>query len=579
MNRYPAIRLAWNGGVLLPWPDSLMAVLQVLKGMTPGQQFPIQGEKAILGRHPDCDIVLDVGAVSRQHAQILVIDSNFYVEDLKSRNGTFVNGEQIRDRHRLEDNDRIKICDLLFTFHRGRAHQPGAVDSAVAEMVDDGGPLSGSTVMSKLDLDKSREGQRYTVNAEAKLKALLEINNSLASAISVDQVLPKLLDSLFKVFLQADRGFVVLQEREKGPLIPKAVKHRRPGDEETIRISRTIISQVMEGKQAILSADAASDERFDSSQSIADFRIRSMMCAPLVDSKGRALGAIQIDTLDQRSRFQSEDLEVLASVAGQAAFALENAQLHEAALRQQALEYDLSLAHKVQQGFLPSAPPRVEGYEFFDFYEPANQVGGDYFDYVFLPGGRLALILADVSGKGISAALLTAKLSSETRYCLASEPTLDGALNRLNAAFSASGWEDRFVTIVIAVLDPQSHEVCLVNGGHMAPLLRRTDGTIEDIGEDLAGVPLGVDADYEYKQHTMQLQPGESLTLFTDGFSEAMDAKNDLYGLTRLRDRLKLSSESVQQLGSLLLADVKTFVGQRSQSDDMCLVCFGRQKN
>ncbi|MES1213507.1 MAG: SpoIIE family protein phosphatase [Singulisphaera sp.] len=556
-----------------------MALLQVLKGMTPGHQFPLEGDRAILGRHPDCDIVLDVGAVSRQHAQILFIDSDYYVEDLKSRNGTFVNGQQIRDRQRLEDNDRIKICDLLFTFHRGKSPgQTGAVDPTVAELVDDPGGTSGSTVMSKLELTKARESQRFSVNAEAKLKALIEINNNLSAAISVDQVLPKVLDSLFKVFLQADRGFIVLQERENGPLIPKAVKHRRAGDEETIRISRTIISQVMKGKEAILSADAASDERFDSSQSIADFRIRSMMCAPLVDSKGRALGAIQIDTLDQRSRFQTDDLEVLASVASQAAFALENAQLHEAALRQQQFEYDLQLAHKVQQGFLPSSPPRVDGYDFFDFYEPANQVGGDYFDYVPLSGGRMAMILADVSGKGISAALLTAKLSSEARYCLASEATPAAALSRLNAAFSASGWEDRFVTIVVAVLDPEKHQVCLVNAGHMAPFLRTTDGKIEEVGADAAGVPIGVDHEFVYDQFLVDLKPGESLTLFTDGFSEAMDAKNELYGMVRLRERLAAPAKSVQQLGALLLADVKTFVGQHSQSDDMCLLCFGRQK-
>jgi serine phosphatase RsbU (regulator of sigma subunit)/pSer/pThr/pTyr-binding forkhead associated (FHA) protein len=556
-----------------------MASLQVLKGMTPGVQFPLDGDRAILGRHPDCDIVLDVGAVSRQHAQILLIEADFYVEDLKSRNGTFVNGQQIHDRHRLEDNDRIKICDLLFTFHRGkRAGEPGGVAPALAEVVDDVVGTSGSTVMTKLEMAKARESQRFSVNAEAKLKALIEINNSVASAISVDQVLPKVLDSLFKVFLQADRGFIVLQERENGPLIPKAVKHRRPGDEETIRISRTIVSQVMQGKEAILSADAASDERFDSSQSIADFRIRSMMCAPLVDSTGRALGAIQIDTLDQRSRFQTDDLEVLASVAGQAAFAIENAQLHEAAMRQQQFEHDLQLAHKVQQGFLPSGPPRVEGYDFFDFYEPANQVGGDYFDYVPLPGGRMAMILADVSGKGISAALLTAKLSSEARYCLASEPTPAAAVTRLNANFSTSSWEDHFITIVVAVLELEKHQVCLVNGGHMAPFLRSADGRIEEVGSDEAGLPIGVDADYQYSQFLFDLKPGDSLTLFTDGFSEAMDATNELYGMPRLRNRLAAPAKGVQQLGALLLADVKTFVGQRAQSDDMCLVCFGRQK-
>jgi phosphoserine phosphatase RsbU/P len=245
-----------------------MALLQVLKGMPPGQQFPLEAEKAVLGRHPDCDIVLDIGAVSRQHAQILQIEADYYLEDLKSRNGTYVNGQQIHDRRRLEDNDRIKICDLLFTFRREQPQrQSGTIDGALglsAELVDDAGASTGSTVMSKLDLSKKEPG-RYTVNAEAKLKAILEINDNLGSAISVDQVLPKILDSLFKVFLQADRGFIVLQENDKAPLIPKAVKHRRADAEEMIRISRTIVSQVMQSKEAILSADAASDSRFDSS--------------------------------------------------------------------------------------------------------------------------------------------------------------------------------------------------------------------------------------------------------------------------------------------------------------------------
>ncbi len=434
-----------------------MAVLQVLKGLNPGQQFPLEGPKAVLGRHPDCQIVLDAGAVSRKHAQIIVEGGDFFVEDLESRNGTFVNGQQIVGRQRLQDNDRIKICDLLFTFHREQPKSQAAITESSsgigALLVDDGGNTTSSTVMSKLDVASSRDGLRVTINPETKLKALLEINQNLSKALSVDEVLPKILDSLFKIFLQADRGFVVLASADGGPLVPKAVKHRRAGNEEMIRISRTIVNQVMSSKQAILSADAASDARFDTSQSIADFRIRSMMCAPLIDSTGRALGVMQIDTLDQRSRFQQDDLDVLVSVASQAAFAVENAQLHEAALRQQTFERDLQLAHKVQQGFLPSTPPRVSGYEFFDFYEPANQVGGDYFDYVPLPGERLGMVLADVSGKGISAALLMAKLSSDARYCLASEASPAAAISRLNAIFSASGWEDRFVTLVLAVLD------------------------------------------------------------------------------------------------------------------------------
>lgn len=561
-----------------------MALLKVLKGPTPGQQFKLDREKSILGRHPDCDIVLDVGAISRQHAQILLVGPDYFVQDLQSRNGTFVNGQQIHELRRLEENDRIKICDLLFTFH---SKTPGAntTDStpagrltAMAEMVDDVEGSSGSTVVGKIqDVGSSREGLRFTVNAEAKLKALLEINQSLASALSLDEVLPKILDSLFRVFLQADRGFVVLLDPANGRLAPKAVKHRRDDSDETPRISRTIMNEVMNKKEAVLSADAATDGRFDSSQSIAEFRIRSMMCAPLVDSTGRALGAIQIDTLDKASRFQQDDLEVLASVASQAAIAIENAQLHEKQLGQLAMQRDLELAHKVQQGFLPGAPPTVEGYDFFDYYKAASHVGGDYFDYISLSDQRLGIVLADVSGKGISAALLTAKLSSEARFCLASEADLATAVNRLNAAFCAAGWEDRFVTVIIGVLDPRANELTLVNGGHMAPYLRHRDGTVEPIGEESSGVPLGVSEDFEYEQFTIPLAPGDCLTLFTDGFSEAMNAAGELYGLERLQEHLKAPDVGVDKLGGALLEDVKSFVDGHAQSDDMCLVCFGRQ--
>ncbi|HEX4129053.1 MAG TPA: SpoIIE family protein phosphatase [Pirellulales bacterium] len=557
-----------------------MAVLQVIRGHNVGTQYELANDRSVLGRHPECDIVLDVGAISREHAQIVRVNKDWFVEDLKSRNGTFVNGRMVSGRHPLRENDQLKICDLLFSFHheqpgllppRAVTTTPNIHDSAI--VIDDAGGAA-TTIMSSYDT--SRTALQVGVNPEMKLKALLEITRNLGSAIAMEQVLPKVLDSLFKVFVQADRGFVVLLGDDGKTLIPKAVKHRRPGAEDVIRISRTVVEQVIGSREAILSADAATDSRFDTSQSIADFRIRSMMCAPLLGSEGHALGVIQIDTLDQRSRFQQDDLDVLASVACQAAVAVENAQLHEAAMDRRALERDLHLAHIVQQGILPSAPPRVPGYEFFDYYDPAQQVGGDYFDYVSLPNGRLAVILADVSGKGVPAALLMAKLSSEARYCLVSEADPASAMNRLNAVFQRGGWEDRFVTTIMAVLDLNQNEITIANAGHMAPLLRHADGRVEAIGDDCAGVPLGVDADCTYHQFCCKLEPGDLLTVFTDGISEAMNERGDLYSIDRLESQLQGAVSGAVALGNRVLSDVKQFVGTRAQSDDMCLICFGR---
>ena len=558
-----------------------MAVLRALQGLDPGKLFPLEGASVVLGRHPACDIVLESASVSRQHARILNVDGSFYLEDLHSRNGTFLNGRPINQRQLLNENDEVGICDLSLMFHLGSpgpnvAPPPARHGDVTTEalMVDD--DEQPSEVISKLNLPSGSTGLRLEVNTEAKLKALIEISQHLGAALGLTEVLPKLLDSLFTIFLQADRGFIVLRDPQTGRLAPKAVKHRRSEDTQTVRISRTIVNNVMTSKEALLSADAATDARFDMAESVVDFHIRSMMCAPLVNRDGNSLGVIQLDTLDQRNRFRQDDLDVLVSVACQAAFAVENAQLHEAAMRDQAIRRELAVAHEVQRGFLPSAAPRIPEYDFFEFYEPANQLGGDYYDYVELPGGRLAVVVADVSGKGISASLLMAKLSAETRYCLASEPSPAAAMGRLNRAFRDSGWEDRFVTMVLAVLDPRRHEVTVVNAGHLPPLLRRSSGIVEAVGEAESRLPLGVDHEVDYAPCILPLAPGESLVLYTDGITEAMNAKDELYGSQRLLALLGSDVESVSLLGRRILDDVKRFVGAQPQSDDMCLTCFGR---
>jgi len=188
----------------------------------------------------------------------------------------------------------------------------------------------------------------------------------------------------------------------------------------------------------------------------------------------------------------------------------------------------------------------------------------------------LAIVLADVSGKGVSAALVTAKLSAEVRYCLASESSAAAAINRINYSFCNSGWDDRFVTMILALIDPQREEATIVNAGHMPPLLRRGVHRVEEVGGEQAGQPLGVDADQQYEACTVSLAPGDFMTIFTDGISEAMNSENQLYGLVRLTEQVGAAADDVTVLGRKILDDVKRFVGGRPQSDDMCLLCFGR---
>jgi sigma-B regulation protein RsbU (phosphoserine phosphatase) len=559
-----------------------MAFLELVKGAAPGTRFVLSGQQAIIGRSADCEVPLDVPAISRRHAAILQQQGQFFVEDLQSRNGTYLNDERVIDRRPLSDGDQLMICDQMFRFHSGHRVTPfgdsdSLSDSSRAELVDDSTTgANRASVMATFDVSGGSASWRMSAKPEVKLAALLEISNSLSKTLSVDEILPKLLDSLFKIFLQADRGFVVMRPKEDGPLVPVAVKCRRESDDEKMRISRTIVEEAINARKAILSADAASDERFGMAQSIADFSIRSMICAPMIGTEGAPMGVIQIDTLNQRARFTDEDLEVLAGVASQAAMAIDSAKMHEQMVAQQALQRELDLAHQIQQGLLPSQPPVVPGYFFFDYYQSARQVGGDYYDYVQLPGGRWAAIVGDVAGKGVPAALLMARLSADVRFSLASEADPAKAVQQINEGFAHRDWSDRFVTMIAAVLNPDTNELTTVNAGHMAPILRKRDGTIEDLGDDEAGLPLGVAPGYEYQSFTRVLEPGDVITIFTDGFSEAMNPQRDLYGLERLRNEIGTPKISVASFGQHILDDVSKFVAGFPQSDDMCLMCFGR---
>lgn len=531
------------------------------------------GDEFVIGRHPDCHLVIDTASISRRHACLVFDGTDYFVKDLFSRNHTYLNGTKVDPKApplKLKDEDKIGFCDMEYLFRVGEAPAP----NQGILFVDDDMESSSSTIMSKVGVQSGHGSVQLTASPEAKLNALLEIIRSLGRALALDEVLPQVLNSLFKIFVQADRGFIALRGPD-GTLVPRWSRAWREDAVETIRVSRTIVNKVMETQEGILSADVMMDEEFNKAQSIADFRIRSMMCAPLLDSLGNSMGVLQIDTVRQAKRFQQEDLEVLLAVASQAGIAIDNAQLHEQSLRQRVVERDLELAHEVQHGFLPEGPPDVKGYEFYDFYRPANQVGGDYYDYLPLSGGRTAIIVADVVGKGVAAALLMAKLSAEARFSLASVSEAGEAVSMLNNRLCRLQ-VDRFVTAVLVLLDPVNHRISVANAGHMAPILRSQKGVISEPGGDQAGLPLGIMDGIDYPTTTVQVEKGDTVTMYTDGMNEAMSESEKFYTIDRIIDFIKATGGSPSQLGPAIVEDVCAFIGQASQSDDMCLVTFGR---
>ncbi|MFH1920071.1 MAG: FHA domain-containing protein [Planctomycetota bacterium] len=363
--------------------------MATLVALTEGKRidYELKEGQNLIGRHPDCPIAITDRTVSGRHAVIHGEGGEFVLQDIGSSNGTFVNQRQIEGRVKLNHNDAIRFGDSHARFH-DPADQPAATGGS--------SPATVVNVQAKPDLDAGQVkiDEAYTatitgevaragrfgvldVNPEAKLKAVLEISNSLAGTLDLATLLPKILDSLFSIFKHADRGCILLKDERTGEMVPRAMRHRREDEDSSVRLSRTIVSKVLSEKAGILSADAATDDAFSESQSIADLKIRSMMCVPLLGLDGEALGILSIDSQNPLGQFTRDDLDILMTVAGQAALAYENARLVQAYADKQKQDAELDLARSVQRALLPTELPTAEGYQFYASYDAARAVGGD----------------------------------------------------------------------------------------------------------------------------------------------------------------------------------------------------------
>jgi serine phosphatase RsbU (regulator of sigma subunit) len=545
-------------------------------------------DETVIGRHPECHIQIDSNMVSRKHARVFRDGGRFLVEDLGSGNGTTVNGVRIVNPTPLTHDDRVKLGPILLRY----IDSPGAVNRAPARGPGAGGDRPGApppafkfnladetedaaTITGALAGESGRFGA-LDVQPAAKLRGILEISRTLAGTVDLNSLLPKILDTLFTIFPGADRGCILLKDAATGQMIPRAIKHRRPGDDESVKLSRTIVNKVLADKTGILSADASSDARFQASESIANFTIRSMMCVPLLGLDGEPLGIINVDTQNPLKQFQKDDLDLLMAVAGQAALSYENARLVVSYTEKLKQDNEMQIAAGVQRALLPEHLPQVPGYEFSATYESAQAVGGDYYDCLLLPRDRVALAFGDVAGKGVPASLVMSRLSSVVQCTMEFVEDVGEAASRINEHMCANAVEGRFVTFTLALIDLTTNEMSLVIAGHMSPVIRRVDGSTEEFPETMIGLPLGVVTGMTYEVSRRTLQPGETVVIYTDGVSEAMNPASDLYGLERLRETITKSAPEPAKLAQVILADVKRHANGRAQNDDITLMVFGR---
>jgi serine phosphatase RsbU (regulator of sigma subunit) len=238
---------------------------------------------------------------------------------------------------------------------------------------------------------------------------------------------------------------------------------------------------------------------------------------------------------------------------------------------------ELQLAETLRRRLLPNSVPQVAGFEFFACYQPVREVGGDLYDFVLLPNEHVAVVLGDISGKGFSAALMMAKLTGDIRYCLLTENGPASAANKLNSLLFTAGVDERFISLMLIILDPLNRRLTLCSAGHPPALVCRAQGRVEEVGEDAAGLPMGIIPDLKYQQSEFQLEPSDVVVIYSDGVADCRNAREEIYGWD-IQRRLKQLAESIgtpEAIGRSILQDIGEFSAGHVQPDDITVICFG----
>jgi phosphoserine phosphatase RsbU/P len=544
-----------------------MASLVTIKGPSSGQHFPLPGDTALIGRQEDSSIYLDSLAVSRQHARIVCHGGEYFVEDVGSSNGTFINGRRISRPTILTERDILQIGPYVL----GLRIEPPEPPSEL--------PLPDQIIRAQVTAAPSNHSL-YTQNPAHKLQVVLEIAQHLGRTLEMKTLLGRLLEHLLRLFPQADRGMVLLYEGDQLKVRAQHSRHESKGEGD-YPYSRTIVRRALEEGVGLLSEDVNLDPKLVLSATMISLNLRSFLCVPLLGWESQRLGVIQLDCLRPGNAFDSDDLELLTAVAIQVTTVLENASLHAERLREERLRQEVCLARDIQQSFLPADFELYEdgNPELFARVHPAREVSGDLYHFFRLPDGRLAFFLGDVSGKGMPAALFMIAVRTLIRHLAPSASSPAELLKRLNRALTEDNPTALYVTLLHGIYDRRDGSVVLSSGGHPPPLLRRCDGQVEEVAVK-PGLMLGTVPEPRVTDTALTLAPGETLILYTDGFTEAFTPdRKEMFGLERLckvlgGPRTSLSLEACADEAS---AAVQRFGGQTELQDDQTLLLLRRR--
>ena len=532
--------------------------LKVIKSFGPERLVPLDRTPFTIGRSGENILQTNDSSVSRYHAEMLREGSEFRLVDKGSKCGTFVNGERVQTCL-LKHNDRVRFgneTELVFL---------------VSDDISEDKPFvsdSPSIIMSFAGSDLRN------------VSKLLETARVFSGSMAIGEVLDLVLDMAIEV-TGAERAFLVLKDPQGEPRYERGrdrLKQSLP--EEDFRVSRTTLKQAMDSGERVLLSDVQGPQSFAISDSILNLELRTIVCLPLkrfniLDSGiqsiakniDQVLGAMYLDGKKATISFSKISEGILDSLAADATAVIENVRLLKESREKEKLEMELATAHEIQSILFPKIRGSYGYFEACAHNMPSRHISGDYYDLIKLANGSYGFTIADVSGKGVSAALLC----SMTQGMLMAESQrasgLSECLERVNKSLVQKTGSSKFITLFHGVLFPNG-ELRYINAGHNPPYLVHPDGRIEELFS--ASVVLGAFDFAKYDEQVLTMQPGDLLCLFTDGVTEAMNKDGEFFGEEHLQDLLKANGRfSTDRVVDTIFDSVARHAAGTQQSDDI----------
>ena len=520
----------------------------------------LEKEHLSVGRAPENDLAFpdDIG-LSRHHLRFEKYGDDWLVRDLLSKNGTFVNGVRIAEPVRLEAGDRITASRMQAVYDPGGPSQP-------PPPIYDGAP-AGVTFATNLHQALSggtAVAQKAAGQWRSPIEALVRAGRELAGGRPLSELFKILLDLAIEA-AGAQRGVLITSENGQD-----AVRAQRGS---AFRISRTVRDRVLEGRDSVLVKDALSDAAFSGSKSIVLQGVRSFMAAPL-QTDDRVIGLIYVDAPLPGHEFTSDDLNMLTVMANVAAIRIERERLVEVEQLERVHARELEQAAEIQARLLPASAPGIPGLDIAGFNAPCRTVGGDYYDFLPTEDGKLGIVVADVAGKGLPAALVMTNLQAMTQVITETSTSPAEVAARLNRGIARTCPSNRFVTLFYCVFDPATGELAYSNAGHNAPLIVRVSGEVERL--EAGGPVLGILKGVKFSEGRASLAPGDVLVMYSDGVTEAVDGAGEEFGEERLIQVVRCNSSTAKAIVAAVDRAVREFSAGQPQADDITVVAAVR---